>query len=85
MASHSTPTPVTSTTPIAIKILFEGSNRRLKLPMGDLGPTKLPEKVRTVLHANLFISSAPVCSASMWRTPNHPLTSGCLLPVDASV
>lgn len=37
---------VTLDTPIAIKVLFRGETRKLKLPLKDLGANVLPEKVR---------------------------------------
>ncbi|KAJ8114902.1 hypothetical protein OPT61_g3318 [Boeremia exigua] len=41
--------PVTLDTPIIIKVLFRGQNRKLKLPLKDLGAHVLPEKLRAGL------------------------------------
>lgn len=47
MASHTHPDAVASNpeTPITIKVVFEGSNRKFKLPLQDLGPAVFAEKV----------------------------------------
>jgi next-to-BRCA1 protein 1 len=47
-----TAVPVTLDTPIAIKILFRGQTRKLKLPLKDLGATVLPLKVRSFCSAS---------------------------------
>lgn len=39
------PTLVGPDTPISIKTLFEGYNRRFKLPLRELGAYSLPQKV----------------------------------------
>jgi next-to-BRCA1 protein 1 len=44
-----TSVPVTLDTPIAIKILFRGQTRKLKLPLKDLGAHVLPLKLRAGL------------------------------------
>ncbi|KAF1842888.1 uncharacterized protein K460DRAFT_356691 [Cucurbitaria berberidis CBS 394.84] len=41
--------PVTLDTPIVVKILFRGLTKKFKLPLKDLGPHVLPEKLRSVL------------------------------------
>jgi next-to-BRCA1 protein 1 len=40
--------PVTLDTPIAIKVLFRGQTRKLKLPLKDLGAHVLPLKVHSL-------------------------------------
>ncbi|EER42815.1 ZZ type zinc finger domain-containing protein [Histoplasma capsulatum H143] len=43
------PTLVGPDTPISIKTLFEGYNRRFKLPLRELGAYSLPQKIRHFL------------------------------------
>ncbi|KAH8708514.1 hypothetical protein GQ44DRAFT_627843 [Phaeosphaeriaceae sp. PMI808] len=47
-----TSVPVTLDTPIVVKILFRGQTKKFKLPLKDLGPTVLPEKLRNILQLN---------------------------------
>ncbi|EXJ59699.1 hypothetical protein A1O7_03845 [Cladophialophora yegresii CBS 114405] len=41
--------PVGPDTPITVKVIIDGTNRRFKLPLRDLGATVLPQKLRTLL------------------------------------
>lgn len=43
------PSPVNPDTQVAVKISFEGTNRRYKLPLRDLGATTLPDRLRQLL------------------------------------
>lgn len=45
MASNPTASAPTPDTPITLKVNIEGSNRRFKLPLRDLVPSVLPDKV----------------------------------------
>lgn len=38
--------PVGPDTPITVKVIIDGANRRFKLPLRDLGANVLPQKVR---------------------------------------
>jgi next-to-BRCA1 protein 1 len=40
--------PVGPDTQIIVKVLFDGDNRRFKLPLRDLGPQVFPNKVRSI-------------------------------------
>ncbi|CZS87865.1 related to ZZ type zinc finger domain protein [Rhynchosporium graminicola] len=62
MASTSThPTPATTPdTLVTLKINIEGTNRRFKLPLRDLVPSTLPEKLR-------FLLSIPPSSESIFE------------------
>jgi hypothetical protein len=69
-----TSVPVTLDTPIAIKILFRGQTRKLKLPLKDLGAHVLPLKVRSLccIPASLTLLLSPqhvanpCCTAPCW-------------------
>ncbi|KAF1993086.1 hypothetical protein P154DRAFT_528042 [Amniculicola lignicola CBS 123094] len=41
--------PVTLDTLIVVKILFQGHSKKFKIPLRDLGPQVLPDKLRTLL------------------------------------
>jgi hypothetical protein len=67
-----TSVPVTLDTPIAIKILFRGQTRKLKLPLKDLGAHVLPLKVRS-----------PCCkpaSLTLLLLPQHVANPCCTAP-----
>ena len=69
-----TSVPVTLDTPIAIKVLFRGQTRKLKLPLKDLGAHILPLKVRSLcstparltLLLSLYHVANLCCTASCW-------------------
>ncbi|KAF2096441.1 hypothetical protein NA57DRAFT_41962 [Rhizodiscina lignyota] len=44
-----TNTPVTMETLISVKITYQGTNKKFKVPLGDLGPNNLPDKLRQLL------------------------------------
>lgn len=47
MASVAQHTATTGTSPITIKVAFEGSNRKFKLPLQDLNAATFAQKVCT--------------------------------------
>lgn len=52
--------PVGPDTPITVKVIIDGTNRRFKLPLRDLGANVLPQKV---------------CGSDKWESASMPPTS----------